>query len=365
MVFSVELGLAAEKRIAARSEKFDVDVKPASLGFAMPAEWEPHERTFIAWPCRAALWGDAVRMQRARAAHARLARAIAEVEPVVMIARPEDAAEAERQCGRNIEVRAIPIDDSWIRDSGPVFVKHGGEIAGIDWQFNAWGSKYREFEDDDRLPERLLGALGLRRFAAPMVLEGGGVAVDGAGTLMTTEECLLNPNRNPALSRSEIEKTLCDYLGIEKVIWLPYGLEDDETDGHIDNVAAFAAPGLVLLDWTEDESDPNFARMRANEAALKAARDRRGQQLEIIKVLAPPRAVGWNGRRLPLSYLNFYIANDAVFAPSFGHALDRTVVAVLGECFPAQKVVQLPMEDVVVGGGGIHCITQQQPARGG
>ncbi|MFZ1989965.1 MAG: agmatine deiminase family protein [Alphaproteobacteria bacterium] len=337
---------------------------PASLGFAMPAEWEPHERTFIAWPCRLELWGNAGRMSRARAAHARLAKAISEVEPVIMIARPDDAADAERQCGKDVEVRAIAIDDSWIRDSGPVFVKRGNEIAGIDWKFNAWGGKYRGYEDDDKLPERLLRELGIERFAAPIVLEGGSIAVDGAGSLMTTEECLLNANRNPGLARADIERALTDYCGVRRIMWLPYGLEDDETDGHIDNVAAFAAPGMVLLNWTDDESDPNFIRMRANEKALKAAQDRTGQRVEIIKIKEPPRAVGWNGRRLPLSYLNFYVANEAVLAPSFDHPLDRETAAILRDCFPSRKVVQLPMLDVVVGGGGIHCITQQQPLSG-
>ena len=345
--------------------EFDVDaMTPASLGFAMPAEWEPHERTLMAWPCRKELWGDAVRLQRARAAHTRLARAINEVEPVMMIAHPDDASDAERQCGKNIEVRAIPIDDSWVRDSGPIFVKCGSQIAGVDWKFNAWGNKYHGFDDDDKLPERLLAELGIRRFAAPLVLEGGSIAVDGAGSLITTEECLPNPNRNPGLMRADIEKALTDYFGVRHIIWLPYGLEDDETDGHIDNVAAFAPPGLVLLNWTDDESDPNYARMRANEKALKAAQDRIGQPLEIIKVVEPPRATGWNGRRLPLSYLNFYVANEAVFVPSFDHPFDREAAATLGACFHTKEVVQLPMEDVVVGGGGIHCITQQQPARG-
>ncbi|HXZ68586.1 MAG TPA: agmatine deiminase family protein, partial [Alphaproteobacteria bacterium] len=342
-----------------------VDVKtPASLGFAMPAEWEPHERTFMAWPCRKELWRDAVRMQRARAVHAQLAKAINEVEPLVMIARPEDASEAERQCGKNIEVRAIPIDDSWVRDSGPVFVRRGAEIAGVDWRFNAWGNKYTGYEDDDKLPERLLSELGIRRFAAPIVLEGGSVAVDGAGTLMTTEECLLNPNRNPGVSRADIEKVLTDYCGVRRIMWLPYGLEDDETDGHIDNVAAFAAPKVVLLNWSDDESDPNFLRMRANEEALKAAQDRAGQNVEIVRVQEPPRALGWNGRRLPLSYLNFYVANEAVFAPAFDSPLDHEAAAILRDCFPSRKVVQLPMLDVVAGGGGIHCITQQQPLSG-
>jgi len=245
-----------------------------------------------------------------------------------------------------------------------VFVKRGNEVAGIDFKFNAWGNKYRGYDDDDKLPERLLAGLGIQRFTAPIVLEGGSIAVDGAGTLMTTEECLLNANRNPGLSRASLEQTLAEYLGIRHVLWLPYGLEDDETDGHIDNVAAFAGPGLVLLNWTEDESDANFARMRANEAALQAARDARGQRLEIIKVLEPPRAVGGNGRRLPLSYLNFYIANDVVFAPCFHHALDRAAAVALGACFNTKEIVQLPMADVVAGGGGIHCITQQQPAGG-
>jgi agmatine deiminase len=361
--FSVEFGMAPEKRIARAGGKFDVDVKtPTSLGFAMPAEWERHERTFIAWPCRNELWGEPSRMERARAAHARLAQAISAVEPVIMIARPEDAADAECQCGKAVEVRPIAIDDSWIRDSGPTFVKRKNEIAGVDWKFNAWGNKYRGYDDDDKLPARLLDELGIKRFEAPIVLEGGAIAVDGAGTLMTTEECLLNPNRNPDASRVEIEATLAAYLGIKRIVWLPYGLDDDETDGHIDNVAAFAPGGVTLLNWTDDEGDANFARMRANERALKEARDAKGQPFEVVRLPQPQSAIGWNGRRLPLSYLNFYATGDAVFAPSFDHTLDKEAAAILSKCFVGRKIVQLPMADVAVGGGGIHCITQQQPA---
>ena len=342
----------------------DVDLNgtPASLGFAMPAEWARHERSFLAWPCRRELWGDAARMQRAKAATARLARAIAEVERVAMIARPEDGAEAERQCGKGVEVIALPIDDSWVRDSGPIFVRRGSEIAGVDFAFNGWGEKYHPFKRDDELPARLLSRLGLRRFASAMVLEGGSVAVDGAGVLMTTDECLMSPNRNPGLSRGEIENELRAFLGVRDIVWLPFGLEDDETDGHIDNVAAFAAPDLVLMNWTEDETDGNRARMIANERALVQAGERLGRRFEIIKLPQPKRESGWHGTRLPRSYINFYVANGTVFAPCFDDPMDKEAARILGECFQSRDVVQVPMDDIVGGGGGIHCITQQQPA---
>jgi agmatine deiminase len=332
----------------------------------MPAEWEPHARTLMAWPCRSALWETQERMGRARMAYAQVARAIATFEPVTMLARPQDAKEAERLCGKAVEILSVPLDDSWVRDTGPIFVarmRNGvREIAGTDWRFNGWGGKYPDYAEDDRIPERVLAKWGVRRLEAPLVLEGGSIAVDGEGTLYTNEECLLNPNRNPGLSRADIEQVLGDYLGVRRIVWMPWGLEDDETDGHIDNAAALAGPARVLLNWTRELDDANAARMNANKIALLAARDARDRAIEVIEVPQPSLEMAWNGHRLPLSYLNFYVVNGAVIAPSFDDPLDGEAKRILSAAFKGREIVQVLARDIVVGGGGIHCITQQVPA---
>jgi agmatine deiminase len=332
----------------------------------MPAEWEPHARTLMAWPSRPLLWGTPERMGRAKGAYARVAQAIAAFEPVTMLARPEDAKEAERACGREVEVLAMPLDDSWARDTGPIFVarmQNGvREIAGTHWRFNGWGEKYPDYGEDVRISERVLEKWGVRRIEVPLVLEGGSIAIDGEGTLYTNEECLLNPNRNPGHSRADIECVLREYLGVRHVVWMPWGLDDDETDGHIDNAAALAGPARVLLNWTQDAGDLNAARMKANKVALLGARDARERTIEVIEMPQPKQEVAWNGHRLPLSYLNFYVVNGAVIAPSFTDPLDGEAKRILSAAFKGREIVQVPARDIIVGGGGIHCITQQVPA---
>ena len=304
-------------------------------------------------------------MSRARAAYAEVARAIAAFEPVTMLVHPDDAKEPERLCGKEVEIFPLPIDDSWVRDTGPIFVVRGAgalrEIAGTDWRFNGWGGKYEPHADDDRIPKRVLAEWRIPRFAVRVVLEGGSIAVDGEGTLYTTEECLLAQNRNPEFSRGDIEARLRDNLGVSHIVWLPLGVDDDETDGHIDNVAALAGPARLLLNWATDKDDPNFKRMRANEAALSKQRDAKGRHIDVIEVPQPPRKMGWNDQRLPLSYLNFYVCNGAVIAPRFDDPLDADAKRILAAAFPAREIVQVPALDIVPGGGGIHCITQQVP----
>ena len=339
---------------------------PGTQGFLMPAEWELHARTWMAWPCRVEAWGDGARMGRAKAAYARVAQAIAVHEAVTMVTRKDDASEAEAACGPAVQILPASIDDSWIRDTGPLFVAKGAgrarEIAGTDWQFNAWGRKYKGFSRDDALPEQLLSHLAIPRSAARMVLEGGAVNSDGDGTLLTTEECVLNPNRNAKFTRAKAEEMFARYLGIRKVIWLPFGFDDDETDGHVDNVAAFAGVGRVLLHTAAESGDSMVARSQANANALKGAVDAKGRKIEIVRVPAPKREIGWNGRKLPASYLNFYVSNGGIYIPQFNDPLDRTALKIIGDCFPMRKIVPLPANDIIVGGGGIHCITQQQPA---
>ncbi len=216
----------------------------SSLGYRMPAEWHPHTRCFMGWPCRIKTWGEG--MATAKLAYAQVAKAIRQFEPVVMTARPEDAEEARSMCGKTIEVLEIPMNDSWSRDSGPTFViNHKNNVAGIDWEFNQWGADYPDIEDDADFAKRLLDRYGIHCFPAPFVLEGGSIHVDGDGTLLTTEQCLLNPNRNPDLEQGEIEQLLKDFLGIHHLIWLGDGLLDDETAGHVDNIACFVKPGVV------------------------------------------------------------------------------------------------------------------------
>ncbi len=335
---------------------------PATRGFRMPAEWAAHERCWMAWPCRAELWGGS--LEDARRAYADVARAIAAFEPVTMIARPSDAAAAAAQCGPAVAVMPAPLDDSWMRDFGPTFVVNGeGQVAGISWRFNAWGEKYSGFLDDAALAGLLLDRLGLPRFDAPFVLEGGAIHSDGEGTVLTTESVLLNANRRMADSRAAAEALLRDWLGAEKVIWLPAGLAEDETDGHIDNVACFAAPGSVLALSAADASDVNHAALAENLALLASERDARGRPLDVVPIRQTTRR-DEAGRPLAESYINFYIANGGIVMPSFGTAEDDAAAAVVRRAFPGRRVVQVDARAIVRGGGGIHCITQQQPRTG-
>ena len=335
---------------------------PRAAGFAMPAEWGPHERTLMAWPARAELWGDG--MAEAKRDYATIARAVAAFEPVLMVAPEGSRAEVRRRCGRGVDVVELPIDDSWMRDSGPIFVTGaGGRRAGVDFRFNGWGGKFLPCERDDALPRALLGHLGVDRFEAPFVLEGGSIAVDGEGTLITTEQCLLHPNRNPQLDRQEIEALLAEYLGIEMVVWLPHGLvEDSDTDGHVDNVAAFLAPGQVLLQTVADTSSPNYEPLQENLERLRGATDARGRELEVIELDVLPSA---EVRGLPgcVPYTNLYLANGAAIVPVGGDDPDRDeqVLGMLASLVAPREVVPVPGRMLAEGGGGVHCITQQVP----
>lgn len=328
----------------------------------MPAEWSGHARTWMAWPCRLEPWGSAEGLLRAQVAYAKVARAISGFEKVTMAVRPQDVDEARMAIGRGIEIAAVDIDDSWVRDSGPIFVTDGQDgVAGVHWRFNAWGNKYRPHDNDAAFGERVLDALDMRLYEGPMVLEGGSIAVDGEGTLITTEQCLLNPNRNPNLSRQQIEERLALYLGVTKIIWLGEGLEDDETDGHVDNIACFAGPGKVMVYQSRSKGDFNDRVMQDNLARLASARDARGRKLEIIEVPEPAPRERHDGRRLDMSYINFYYANHGIVLPSFDDPADQDVLRLMERTFPDRRIVQVPILDIVQGGGGIHCITQQQP----
>lgn len=329
----------------------------AAERFFMPAEWAPHRRCWMAWPCREDFWGE--RLEEARETHARAARAIARFEPMRMIARPADAADARRRLGTAAEVWELPLDDSWLRDSGPTFVRDGaGRPALVDWRFNAWGEKHRPFADDDRLAGRLAERLGLRRARAPLVMEGGAFHADGEGTLLTTEQCLLHPNRNPGLSRGEIERELRRLLGAEKVIWLAGDPLDGETDGHVDGVACFLGPGRVMAEMSDDPNSPDYAALAENAARLRAATDARGRRLEVVEMPRPSFAEGWGG-----AYVNFYLANNnGAVMPAYGRPeADARALAVLRRALPGREVAQVEAAALAWGGGGVHCITQQEP----
>lgn len=329
---------------------------PADRGFFMPAEWAPHARCWMIWPSRPEVWDD---MAATKTAYAAVARAIRLFEPVTMVANAADVREAQELLGPAIEVMAAPVDDSWARDIGPCFLIDGkGGLAGADFRFNAWGGKYEGYDNDDRLAGKLLEATGARRFTSPLTAEGGGITVDGEGTLITTESCFPNANRNPGWSRDEIEVELKRTLGVAKVIWIPGDPDEKETDGHVDGIAAFVRPGVVLVEVTED---PEYsAVMQENLKALRGQRDAKGRELELIVISDASEAKSdcW---RFCRSYVNSYIANGGVVMPCYGVETDRVAMEAFRRIYPERQVVPVAIDDIAIGGGGIHCITQQQP----
>jgi agmatine deiminase len=320
----------------------------------MPAEWTEHERTIMCWPARDAMWGE-LRPQ-AEASHAEVANASAAFEPVLMAARPTDAARARAACGEGVEIFEVALDDSWARDSGPIFVKGADRRAGVHFGFNAWGEKFHPYADDAAFGERVLDHLGIERVdATDLVLEGGSIAVDGAGTLVTTEQCLLHPSRNPRLGPEEIEARLRERLGAERVVWLGLGLvEDDDTDGHVDNICAFLGPARVLLQTVADEADPNFEPAQDNVRRARAA----GLEVEELELL--PR-IRWDGPPTVVPYTNFYVCNGAVIVPLADPETDEEALRRIAALYPGREVVGVSGTTLAKGGGGVHCITQQVP----
>jgi agmatine deiminase len=328
----------------------------------MPAEWHPHRRCWMAWPSNPAAYGG--RIEAAKAAWANVARAISRFEPVVMLANDADLVAARTLCGPAIEVRRVAIDDGWLRDNGPTFVLDGlGSLLGIDWDFNGWGGRF-PYTRDRLSAAAILEQEEIERVAAPLILEGGSIHVDGEGTVIVTEECLLNPNRNPHLGRPAIEGHLRDFLGVETVIWLKSGLKDDVTDGHVDQLAAFVSPGVVLALASDDESDANHAALNDNLEVLRSARDAKGRSLEVIEITQPPALYNERtGARVSLSHINYYMANGAIVLPSFGFPdHDRHVLGIFRDVFSDREVVSVASLEIAFGGGNIHCITQQEPA---
>ncbi|MGQ0741952.1 MAG: agmatine deiminase family protein [Alphaproteobacteria bacterium] len=335
---------------------------PARDGYFMPAEWEQHRRTWMCWPARAEPFGGAEGLLRAKQAYARVARVISAFEHVTIAAKPDEAAEARLATGGKAEVVEMPLDDGWARDSGPTFlISAKGGLAGVHWRFNAWGNKYHPHANDAAFGARALKAAGAAIYEAPIVCEGGAIHCDGKGTMLTTEQCLLNANRNPGTTREKMEEHLSHFLGARKVIWLGNGFSDDETDGHVDNIACFAAPGHVIV-GVPPKSHPDHEPALDALRRLKAARDAGGKAFEIIELAQPQKTrTGWNGKLLQASYVNFYLPNGALVMPAFGDVNDERARVTLAACFPGRDIMQVDALDIVQGGGGIHCITQQEP----
>jgi agmatine deiminase len=330
----------------------------------MAPDWAPHVRTWMCWPCRSETWGSDDAMLNAKQATARIARAISTFEPVVLAARHEDVPAAKLATAGKVQVFGTPLDDSWARDTGPTFlIGRGGRRKAVQWQFNAWGEKYRPYGDDADLATRITEHAEIDVLEAPLVCEGGAIHTDGEGTLITTEQCLLNPNRNPHLGKEEVEFLLKRYAGVQKVIWLGSGFSDDETDGHVDNIACFAEPGRVIVGVPSSPSLPDAPPVKEAIRRLQRERDAKGRSLEVVELPQPRRVrFDWRGRILQTSYLNFYLANGGIVMPSFDDPNDDKAEAVLAACFPGRDVLQVEVLDLLQGGGGIHCISLGEPA---
>ncbi len=343
---------------------------PAELGYRMPAESNRHSATWLTWPKDPETWPD--RVPQVRKIFLQMMAALAPHEIVNLLVDDEETeASVRARCTfpgtENIRCHQVPTVDSWIRDYGPNFlINDKGGLAYNDWIFNAWGNKYEELKQDDSIPARLASFLQAPRFEPGIVMEGGSIEVNGAGCVLTTEQCLLNPNRNPRLSKDEIEQYLKNYLGVEKVLWLGEGIVGDDTDGHIDDIARFVAPDVIVCALEDDPHDANYELLQANLRRLRTMTDAKGRPFEIVTLPMPGVVGGTSTRardldRLPASYANFYIANNVVLVPIFGHANDARALAVLKRVFLDRRVIGINCEPLVWGMGTIHCITQQQP----
>ncbi|MEV5260382.1 agmatine deiminase family protein [Streptomyces anulatus] len=328
------------------------------------AEWDSHARTFMSWPALESVWAED--LPYVREDIARIARAIAEYEYVVMLARPDQRKAAQRACGSQVEVIPLAVDDMWARDTVPVFVEEGGEVIGVDFNFNGWGDK-QEHTNDARVGRTLLTKYGIPRVEAPLVAEGGSFETDGEGTLLITESSIVNENRNPGLSRDDIEADLIETLGVDKVVWLKGVRGQDITDAHVDSLVRFTAPGVVLLDQAFPGTPPDSWSRAADQAraVLSKATDARGRRFEVIDLPQPDldRITG-EGDDFVSTYANFYVANDSVFLPRFGdRKADDKARGILQEQFPDRDIVPVVIDTVASGGGGIHCATHDQPGK--
>jgi agmatine deiminase len=341
---------------------------PSSLGFRVPAEWEPQEALLLSWPVSQSTWPG--HFEGIPGKFAEIATAISRFQKVRINCEPDRQAEARRLLEEaradmdRVEFLPNPTNDCWCRDHGPIFVKNDrtGEVAVTDWEYNSWGGKYPPYDKDNAIPRLIAEQLGLRRFEIPMVLEGGSIEVDGLGQLLTTEACLLNPNRNPHLNRDQIEQRLRENLGIDRILWLHDGIIGDDTDGHIDDLARFYRPDAIVTIIEENEQDENFPILQDNWERLKDFRTREGKRFE-LRTLPMPSPVFCEGERLPASYANYLVINGAVLLPVFRQPeTDGLAGEILQDCFPGRKIVPIDCVDLVLGLGALHCISQQQPS---
>lgn len=353
--------LASTMALAAGANQAMVAVSTADA-WRMPDEGERHAATWMAFGANDEVWGARLKTG-AQANLARIARTIASVEAVKMLVNEEDYDLAARLCGSKVQLLVQPIDDLWMRDTGPVFVKRGGALAGVNFNFNGWGEK-QDYDDDALVAGFVAGNAGVPLLKSSLVLEGGGIEVDGLGTAIITESCVLNPNRNPGVSKAACEQELRRMLGIQKVIWLPGITGHDITDGHTDFYARFCGDGVVVAGFESDPASPERAITQRHLDILRKATDARGQPLKVV-VLPGPAEVRpqYENKEFAAGYINFYVCNGAVLCPEFGDArADANAKAILREQFPGREIVQLNIDAIAAGGGGIHCTTQQQPA---
>ncbi len=339
---------------------------PARLGYRMPAEWEPHAATWLSWPHNPETWPG--KLSAIPSVYTEIVRALVSCEKVrICVPNDEVRREAEDALrygdawNDNVELHVIPTNDSWTRDHGPCFVKKGHDLRIVKWEYNAWGEKYPPWEDDNRMAIEVAERLGFNYWRPDIVLEGGSIDVNGCGTVLTTEACLLNPNRNPHLSRTEIEQYLRDYLGVSKILWLNDGIAGDDTDGHIDDITRFVSPDTVVTAVEENPADENHDVLRTNLERLQKMTDQSGRPLHVVE-LPMPDAVYHDSQRLPASYANFLIANKAVLLPVYGCKNDRRAIAIMQRLFPSRRIVPIDCTNLVWGLGAIHCITRQEPA---
>ncbi len=346
---------------------------PKRDGYYMPAEWYPHEKTCISWPVKESMVYPE-NYKELSDGFQEVIGAIAAFEPVTVLVNKESYEEVKKRLQwyqdyalHSIEILVIEHEDAWLRDNGPTYVIHQEtqRRRGIDWGFNAWGGKYAPFDKDAAVAKQLLDREGVDCYEAPLILEGGSIHVDGAGTLLTTKECLLNPNRNPHLAQKDIEAYMEDYLNIEQILWLNHGLHGDETDGHIDNIACFANETTILIQTTKDTMHPDYMNTCHNLEVLKGAKNLKGEPYHIIELESPPLRY-YKGKALTLSYLNFYLVNNGLILPVFGgDALetDRKAIATLKEVFPDRDMITIDGMRIIKEGGNVHCITQQMPRK--
>ena len=336
---------------------------PAALGYRMPAEWEPHVATWLAWPHNRESWPG--KFEPVPSIWGQFARILAQNELVHILAGGPDVmfpAQSMVALEPNILLHDIPTNDAWMRDLAPIFLQGPPDQkrAVVNWVYNAWGGKYPPFDHDQRVPKLLAELLDCLRFEPGIVLEGGSIDVNGCGTLLTSEQCLLNPNRNPHLDRQQIEGYLADYLGVQHILWLGEGIVGDDTDGHVDDLARFVNPHTVVTVVEEDPADENYALLQDNLHRLQSMKDQDGRPLDVV-TLPMPRPIYHDDQRLPASYANFYIANGVVVVPTFNDPADVVVVDTLQKLFPQRQIVGIHAVDLVWGLGAFHCISQQEP----